>query len=163
MMGFQTSPMLEEQQLTKQNKFEYSKDISNLIKKVRTIVEIFRKSLAKNVMFLQKHINEESQRHKSLIKDVPTRWNSLFSMFQQISQLKVCILKAPINMKSDIPISHAEFLLNDNLVCVLPPVIIPVDLLCRRDVTLLSAVVGLKFLGKKLEDFSTKFVLNFKN
>lgn len=46
----------------------------NLIKKVRKIVKIFKKSLTKNDLILQKYIQEEHGKRLDFILDCKTRW-----------------------------------------------------------------------------------------
>src|SRR5262249_19135821 len=70
---------------------ELMTEFHSLIKKVRSVVKLFRKSPTKNDL-LQKYVKEEFGKEVHLI-DVKTRWNSLYLMLQRFYELKSCILK----------------------------------------------------------------------
>lgn len=55
-------------------------NISDVVKKVRAVVLIFKRSPTKNDTILQKYVKAEKGKELSLLLDVKTRWNSLLSM-----------------------------------------------------------------------------------
>ena len=70
-----------------------------LIKKVRKIVKLFRKSPVKNDI-LQSYVkaSNPSSQSLTLILDVKTRWNSLLDMLRRFVRLRAEIEKALIDI-----------------------------------------------------------------
>jgi len=64
---------------------------------------------------------------------------ALFEMIDTFRLLKRCIIKALLDLSTAIDISETEFALLDDLKCVLEPVKLAVEALCRRDAILLTA------------------------
>ena len=130
-----------------------------LIKKVRSVVKLFRKSPTKNDV-LQKYVKEEFGKEIQLIIDIKTRWNSLYSMLQRFYELKSCILKSLIDLKSNWSFEEEELHKVHTLVMTLEPVKLGVEALCRRDATLLTADTTISFMLNNLG--SSDFAIRLK-
>jgi hypothetical protein len=78
--------------LMKELSWKLTDNLYPLIRKVRTVVKLFRKSPTK-IDILQKHIKA-----LQLLIDVKTQWNSLVSVLKQFNQVKNCILKSLIDV-----------------------------------------------------------------
>ncbi|GBM31271.1 hypothetical protein AVEN_91273-1 [Araneus ventricosus] len=81
---------------------------NDLLQKVRKVVKLFKRSLTKYDMYLQKYVKEDTGKELSLILDCPTHWNSLLAMIGRFHKLKVCIDKALIDKGSDTKFSDLE-------------------------------------------------------
>ena len=131
---------------------EMVESISSVIAKVRKTIAIFRNSPTKYESTLKIYTIQEHGKELQLQKDCKTRWNSLLSMLERFYLLKNCIEKALIDLKSNVKFSKEEYDLVSDLIHALQPVKAAVDLLCRRDATLLTAEVALKFMLGKLKE-----------
>lgn len=123
----------------------FNLEIEDVLKKVRKLVKVFRKSAVKNEV-LQKYVVLEQKKELSLILDCKTRWSSMFAMIERFLLLKKCIIKALLDLSIAHNISETEFLFLDRLKCALEPVKLAVEALCRQDATLLSAEGIFRFL-----------------
>lgn len=130
---------------TEEVELELADSLYPLIRKVRAVVKLFRKSPTKNDV-LQKHIKEQFNREIQLMIDIKTRWNSLFFMLQRFNQVKNCILKSLIDVGSAVSFNDNESNLISNLVETLEPVKLACESFCRRDATLLSADTTISFM-----------------
>ena len=72
------------------------KDYFSILKKVRTIMKLFKKSPVKNVDMLQKHVKSEFGHELKPILGCKTHWNSLFDMVERFVKLSKCIKMALI-------------------------------------------------------------------
>ena len=63
------------------------KDYFSILKKVHTIIKLFKKSPVKNNDILQKHIKSEFRHENKPILDCKTCWNSLFDMVEHFAKL----------------------------------------------------------------------------
>ncbi|KAJ2948892.1 hypothetical protein O0L34_g5823 [Tuta absoluta] len=129
----------------------------DLLKKVRKVVKIFKRSPTKNDLFLQKYVRERGgpQKELSLILDCRTRWSSLFDMLERFYNLKNCINKALIDIESEIKFSEEEWFKIHDLITCLEPFKYGVEALCRREATLMSADLTFRFILNKLQEHDT--------
>lgn len=123
-------------------------DIDATISKTRNIIRSFRKSPTKNDV-LQKYIKEQHGREMQLILDCRTRWSSLCLMLERFVFLEDAIKKSMIDFKME-PILSSEFKLLDNLVKLLEPIKLTVNVLCQRDTNLCMADTALKFMLEEI-------------
>jgi hypothetical protein len=75
----------------KEDEPELTDEIYPLIRKVRSVVKLFRRSPTKNDEILQKYIKAAFGKEIQLMIDVKIRWNSLHSKFWTSKQSNVCI------------------------------------------------------------------------
>ncbi|CAH0560586.1 unnamed protein product [Brassicogethes aeneus] len=127
----------------------------DLFQKVRKVVKLFKRSPTKYDMYLQKYVKEETGKELSLILDCRTRWNSLLAMIERFYKLKVCIDKALIDIGSETKFTDLEWSSIKDLVDSLQPFKLAVEVLCRRDSTLLIAETTQKFILEKLRTQDT--------
>jgi len=127
----------------------------DLIAKVRKTVKIFKKSPTKNDIYLQKYVQEEYGKKLELILDCKTRWNSLLNMLERFYNLRLCISKALIDIKSEIYFTDEEWSKINDLKLCLEPVKLGVEVICRRDSTLITTETTLRFILEKLDKQST--------
>lgn len=113
---------------------ELADEFDPLIRKVRTVVKIFRKSPTKNDDVLQKYIREKFGKEMQLLIDVKTRWNSLYFMLDRFHNVKNSISKSLIDLKSSILFKDEEWALINILVTTLEPLRLGVEALC--DITI---------------------------
>ena len=123
----------------------FNLEIENVLKKVRKVVKIFRKSPVKNEV-LQKYVLLEQNKELSLVLDCKTRWSSMYEMVEGFICLKKCISKALLDLSIEHGISITEFLFLNELKCALEPIKLAVEALCRKDATLLTAEGVFQFL-----------------
>ena len=124
--------------------------IEDVLKKVRKVVKLFRKITVKNEV-LQKNVVAEQKKELSLVLECKTRWSSMFEMIDRFLLLKRCIIKALLDLSTAIDISETEFAFLDDLKCVLEPVKLALEALCRRDATLLTAKGIFSFLINEMK------------
>ena len=144
----------EEQVLTvthlEQSPAELIPSYKDLINKVRKVVKIFKKSPTKDAC-LQKYVREDLGKELSLILDCKTRWSSLYNMLERFHVLKGCISKALIDEGTEIKFSDEEWTKLKELTLSLQLVKLGIEVLCRRDSTLLMADTTLRFILEKLD------------
>lgn len=141
---------------------QVSVDYLRVIKKVRKICRMFRKSPVKNDR-LQDFVKEEfNGEEKKLILDCKTRWNSLLSMIERFLQLRNCIPKALRVLASTENVFEEEWNLLDNLAESLRPLEFVLKILCSEDATLLKADMLMKLCLKKLDNKKNSIAANLK-
>lgn len=127
----------------------------SVIKKVRKLIVMFKRSPAKNDV-LQKYITAEFGKQLTLTKDCKTRWNSLLLMLERVYLLRNCIQKALIDISPPegeyFALSKDEIKMVSAIINALVPVKATVDALCRRDANLFTADAAITFMLKKLKD-----------
>ena len=128
----------------------FNLEIKNVLKKVRKVVKIFRKSPVKNEV-LQKYVLLEQNKRLSLVLDWKTRWSSMYEMVERFICLKKCIMKALLNFSIKHGISTTEFLFLNELKCALEPIKLAVEALCHKDATFLTAEGVFQFLFVELK------------
>jgi hypothetical protein len=82
--------------------------------------------------------------------DVKTRWNSLVSMLKRFNQVKNCILKTLIEVRSAASFDEDKLNMICNLVEILELLKLPCESFCCRDATLLSADTTISFMINNL-------------
>ncbi|KAJ2954908.1 hypothetical protein O0L34_g3232 [Tuta absoluta] len=127
-------------------------DFQGIVKKVRTVVKLFKKSPTKNDTILQKHVQDEFQKELALLLDCKTRWSSMATMLERFLKLRMCVQKALIDLKSDISFTSAEIQLIQDLQLSLEIVKDTEEALCRRDATLITANTALRLMIKSLDE-----------
>lgn len=128
--------------------------LKTTIDKVRKVVKLFKKSPTKNDTVLQPYIIKEHGKRLQLILDCKTRWNSLSDMLQRFIKLKDCVIKALLDLKSEIAFTDGEFALLGTINCILAPIKDSVEQLCKRSATLLNADWTFTFLLKSIDTHS---------
>lgn len=121
-----------------------------LIDKVRKVVRLFRKSATKEAC-LQKYAREDLGMDYGLILDCRTKWSTLYDMLERFKVLKGCTTKALIDVGSEITFTEDEWADIKDLLLSLQPLKLGVEVLCRRDSTLLTADTTLRFILEKLD------------
>lgn len=129
-------------------------NISFLVKEVRRIVRIFRKSPLKNVT-LQKYVREKHTKDLQLILDCKTRWNSLVEMLSRFLLLKDCIMKTLIDLAIPNTLNDSDFERLIDIVDSLEPVKLTVLALCRHDANLYTADIAFNFMFEELKRMSS--------
>lgn len=130
---------------------EIVSNYKDLITKVRNAVKIFKKSPTKNDIYLQKYVQEEHGKRFELILDCKTRWNSLLNMLERFYNLKLCISKALIDIESEIHFTDEEWSKINDLKLCLEPIKLGLEVICRRDSTLIIAETTFRFILEKLD------------
>lgn len=126
-----------------------------IIKKIRKVVKIFRRSPTKNAV-LQKYVRSDLfNKELMLILDSKTRWNSLLLMMERFLKLKSPIQKALIDFCSPIIFSDNEFNVISETISVLLPIKLAVGALCRQDANLLMANATIQFMLETLKKQKT--------
>ena len=123
----------------------FNVEIENVLKKVRKVVKIFRRSPEKNKVW-QKYVLLEQNKELSLVLVCKTRWSSIYEMIERFVCLKKCIWKALLDLSVEHDISTAEFLCLNELKCALEAIKLAVDTSYRKDATLLTAEGIFQFL-----------------
>lgn len=139
---------------------EIAPNYRDLITKVRKVVKLFRKSPTKNDVILQKYVQEQHGKRLELIIDCKTRWNSLLNMLERFYNVRLCISKALIDLESEIRFTEEEWSTINDLKISLEPIKLGVEVLCRRDATLITAETTLRFILEKLDKQSTPLSTN---
>ena len=116
----------------------FNLEIENVLKKVRKVVKIFRKTPVKNET-LQKYVLLEQNKELSLVLDCKTRWSSMHETVERFICLKKCISKALLDLSIEHGISTTEFSFLNELKCALKPIKLAVEALSRKDATLFTA------------------------
>ena len=128
----------------------FTPEIGDVLKKVRKVVKVFRKSTVKNEV-LQKYVMQEHEKELSLILYCKNRWSSMFQMIERFILLKKCIFKALLDLSIAHDITQAEFLFLDEMKAALESVKLAVEAMCRQNATLLTAEEIFLFLIRKMK------------
>ena len=112
--------------------------LNGIIKKVRRLVSMFKRSPTKNDL-LQKYVVQEHGKELVLLLDSKTRWNSLLAMLERFNLLKNSIRKALIDISCEIDLSDSEWDAIITIISSLAPVNAAVNTLCERNANLLTA------------------------
>lgn len=136
-------------------------DIYFIVKKVRKVVKIFRRSPTKNPI-LQMYVKEKHGKELSLILDCKTRWNSLVDMLERFVLLKDCIQKSLIDVNSPVVINDGEFQIMKDIIQCLEPVKLTVEAICRKDANLCTADASFKFLFDELTKLNKPLSRDFQ-
>ena len=125
--------------------------IGAIITKIRKIVVMFRRSPTKNDI-LQKHVKDEFKKELTLILDAKTRWSSMLIMLERIYEIKNCVRKSLIDIKSDIDLSENDLNVVSNIIMALQPVKVAVEALCSRNTNLYVADLTIRFMLDELSN-----------
>lgn len=144
-------------------------EYTNIIKKVRKIVKLFKKSPTKNDL-LQTYMTKDLGKNITLLLDCKTRWSSLADMLTTFNQVRLCVSKALVDLglgaNTEYLFTEEEYNVLMDLEKVLQPVKLAVEVLCRRESNLITAEATLRFVVHKLEDINTplaqKFVMSLR-
>ena len=125
-------------------------EFEKVLKKVRKVCKIFRKSPMKNEI-LQHFVraNLDGKEYK-LILDCRARWSSTFYMIERFLKPKNSIPNALRAVLSTEAISDDEWKTIDILYETLRPVEMILKIICREDADLLTVETSLEFLLNKL-------------
>lgn len=134
----------------------------DIIKKVRKVVKMFKKSPVKNDEVLQKHVLSDFKREYTLLLDVQTRWSSMAIMISRFLKLKGPITKSLIDLQSDVRFSEREWKTLQDIDAILNIVQTIVEVVCRRDATILTVDVAVKFALRKLREISSDLSLKME-
>ncbi|KAK9688338.1 hypothetical protein QE152_g35625 [Popillia japonica] len=129
-------------------------NINSLIKEVRRVVRIFRKSPLKNAA-LQKYVKEKHNKELQLTLDCRTCWNSLIDMLKRFILLKDCTQKTLIDLAILNKLSEADFEILTGIVNCLEPVRLAVLALCRSDANLYTADIAFNFMFEQLKQINS--------
>ena len=137
-----------------------------VVKKVRVIVQKFRRSPVKNDS-LQEEVKKKYGKELSVIRDCKTRWSSLHSMIERF-----ITLEEPLNKVLDdlglqkLKLSSEEIQLLRDIVAALEPFKVATEFLCKRKCNLVEAEDIIKFTASKLRatdsDLSRKLLLSLE-
>ena len=112
---------------------------------------MYRKSPLKSEN-LQTHISNENRKELKLILDCKTRWSSLLKMLERFLQLRTCVQKSLIDLKSDVTFDTYEFENISEIIDALKPLATTLEALCRKDANLVMADAAIKFAFDKIEE-----------
>lgn len=136
--------------------------IHELIKKIRQVVKIFKKSPTKNDDVLQKYIKSDFATEMACKLDCKTRWNSLLNIIEVFYKIRIPIKKALIDIRSEIQFSEIEFKMLAELIDSLLPIKLAVEAICRRDANLITADAAINFMLQTIESKSSEDVSGIK-
>lgn len=128
--------------------------ISEILKKCRKIVKIFKRSSVKNAI-LQKFVTEEHGKELSLLLDCPTRWNSLVPMLKRILQVHTAIEKSLSVLKVD-GLSSDELEKCKDIITILEPLEILVLNLSKRSTSLLASEAAIQYTFEHLQNLDSQ-------
>lgn len=139
---------------------ELSHEYLDVVKKVRKVVKLFRRSPTKNDDTLQPYIKKELGKELSLILDCRTRWNSLADMLARFLILRGPVQKAMIDLSQQSELSDADFTVIQEMVSCLEPLKLTVYALSKRETNLISAEAALKFCIVQLQKQNSEMARN---
>lgn len=128
-------------------------EIETVCEKIKTLVTFFKQSVAA-ADELRKHEN------KKLIQSVPTRWNSVYYMFQRFIELSEGITLALLKFPKASPmLSASELQLVKDIIQILSPLEAVTKEICGEHYVTASKVIPLiNCLKKKIEKLSVTLV-----
>ena len=106
----------------------------------------------RKIDILQKHVKDEFKKELTLILDTKTRWSSMLIMLARIYEIKNCVRKSLIDIKSDIDLSENDLNVVSNIIMALQPVKGAVEVLCSRDTNLYVADLTIRFMLDELSN-----------
>lgn len=130
--------------------------VNPLVKKIRKVVKMFRRSPSQNDECLQKYVKSEFGKEIMLLLDLITRWNTLLIMLERFYEVRYCVQKALIDLKSNITFSEDEFGLLFAAISTFMPIKLAVEAICRRDANLLTADAALKFMMSTIDEHNSQ-------
>ena len=132
-------------------------NLQNVVKKVRKIVKLFRRSPVKNDDHLQPYIVEYFGREKMLLLGCKTRWNSLLAMLERFYELQKEIKMAMVQLDANFDVSEKEI---KEMCEVLAPFKAAIDALASEDADLLLSEKVIAFVLKKLGELQSSISKN---
>lgn len=132
-----------------------NENIRAMIKKVRKTSTLFRKSAVKNDE-LQKCVKSEFGKELNLIKDCPTRWNSLVLMLDRFYELRFCVTQTLMKLESEISFSREELDSVKMLADSLKPVQACILVICKKTCTLYEAHCSIEVALDELKLLNTE-------
>ena len=132
---------------------EMSDEYHTVVKKVRSIVKIFKQSPTKNDAILQPYVKREFGKDISLVLDCCTRWSSLYDMLSRFLKLRSAVQKALIDLNESVQVqlTDGDFTVIQEVASALEPLQLAVKALCRRDTNLVGAEAALSFCLVELQ------------
>lgn len=125
-------------------------DLSSLLKKVRIVVNRFKRSPVLTEELLLKHIRNDNLKDVGLLLDCQTRWSSTYDMLYRFVYLKSAIDKALYDSKFEERFSKEDWFLLESIVKSLELVAVTVKKICAHDATLLTADTAISFLIRQM-------------
>ena len=141
---------------------EFQQFVAEVMRKVRTLVKMFRKSPLKDEI-LQQHIQAQLNTELKLILDSKTRWNNLLEIIKIFVRAKKCIRMALVEVGTSTTITNAEIKILHDLIDVLEPVKHAVDGLCGTNATFLIAERINDFVFKTLSNSTSVYSASLKS
>ena len=124
--------------------------MGGVIKKVREVVRLFRKSPVRNDA-LQKEIKKEIGKKQQLKLDCRTRWNSLYIVIETVLKVKKSFSQTLTDLNSDFLITDQDFNALEMIGKFLKPVKVAFESPFRQNATLLEAEGIFRFLLEQLQ------------
>ena len=140
---------------------QITEQYSEVIVEVRRICRMFPNSPLKNYR-LQDFVKNEFKEELKLILDWKVRWISHLAMIERFLKLKNCISKALRVIASTDNVFEEEWAMLKNLVEVLRPVEIVLELASSEDVTLLKADMLMKVCLNELSNKDNPLAVSMK-
>ena len=131
--------------------------LQDVVKKVRKIVKLFRRSPVKNDDHLQPYILENFGKEKMLLLDCKTRWNSLMAMLERFYELQKESKMAMVQLDANFNVSEKEI---KEMCEALSPFKAAVDALASEDADLLLSEKVIAFVLKKLGELQSSISKN---
>lgn len=115
---------------------------------MRTVTKMFKKSPTKAELLYKNE--EKGNRSLRLILDCKTRWSSLAHMIARFLVLKNSVMKALIDLKSNIIFTEDDLQQLEDISDSLNIIKATLESICQQDANLLTAEIALKFMIEKL-------------
>lgn len=138
-------------------------ELGPLIHKVREVIKIFKRAHTANDSVLQRYILQLFGVEIQLKLDCKTRWSSTCEMLETFYKVRSCIKKALYDIEVTIEFSDYEYKCMENIVAVLLPVKLAVEVLCRRDGNLITADAALQFMFDRMAEVDGDFSEQLKS
>ena len=130
-------------------------ELKVIVKKIRNIVKLFRKSPVKNDT-LRTYTKQQFGKEMALILDVKTRWTSLYAMLQRFIMLRAAVTKSFIDLEEfGMNMSEQEMIKVQELANALEPLTLASERICRREATLVTADDTFEFVLEELRKQNT--------
>ena len=136
---------------------EKSQFVSDLVKKCRDCVTFFKQSTTASSKLLEQCASVKSHSKKTLVQDVPTRWNSTVLMLDSLSILKDQVLAVlGVMQQSRLALNEKEWSVITSLISLLRPFLEVTQELCAQNYPSISKVLPvIRGLNKKLTAFTS--------
>lgn len=143
-------------------------NIYDVVKKVRKIVKFFRKSPVRNDKLIECIKAKGNSKATCLLRDSPTRWNSLLYMLARFYELRESIDVALFLLQKNtnngvLAVSEDEYDLIYTVIKALTPVEQCVKLLCRKHCSLYEAHLSVEVALDELSELNSRIAIDLKN